>query len=301
MRLDLRGVEVRFGGVHALRGVDLAIEPGAVTVLVGPNGAGKSTLMGVLLGLVQADRGEVELDGQRGPALPPAARARLGYLPEAVAFADTVSGRQVLRFFATARGLPRSEADAALERVGLSAAGGRLVAGYSRGMRQRLGLAVATMGRPALLVLDEPTGGLDQQGLECLWTLLAEARARGAAVLVSTHDLALIERRADRVVVMRAGEVAARGTPAALREQSGLPLTVTVSMTDPAAQASLLDRLLRDGREPRAQGDTLTVQAPPRALPAVMAALEGLHHGVRALRVEEPGLDQVYERLLEVA
>ena len=298
MKVELQQVHVRFGSVHALRGVDLDLVPGRVTVLVGPNGAGKSTLMGVLLGLVKADLGRVVVDGSVGKALPPGARAHLGYLPEAVGFADNVSGRQVMRFFASARGLPRAEAEAALERVGLCAAGGRLVSGYSRGMRQRLGLGIATMDAPRLLVLDEPTGGLDQEGLGALWRLLGQARDRGCTVLVSTHDLALIERRADQVVILRQGRVCARGTPLALREQSALPLRVVVAMADDEGRSRLTARLAAAGLQAEPLGEDLTVRTPPRLLPTVMAALEGLHGMVRHLRVEEPGLDQVYEHLL---
>ncbi|MCK6503559.1 ABC transporter ATP-binding protein [Myxococcota bacterium] len=298
MKITLRNVAVGFGPVQALRGVDLDLEPGRVTVLVGPNGAGKSTLMGVLLGLVRADRGTVEVDGASGSALPASARVHLGYLPEAVGFADNVSGRQVTRFFALARGLPRAEAEAALERVGLAAAGGRLVSGYSRGMRQRLGLGIATMGAPRLLVLDEPTGGLDQEGLGALWRLLGQARDRGCTILVTTHDLALIERRADQVVILRQGRVCARGTPRSLREQSALPLRVHVTMDGEAGRSRLADRLAPAGLPAERQGEDLVVRTPPQGLPAVMAALEGLHGQVRHLRVEEPGLDQVYEHLL---
>ncbi len=232
MDIVIDNLAVHYGAVRALDGVDIAFQPGHTSVLVGPNGAGKSTLMSVLLGLVRPTFGRV-LANNRIVANPEretsiSLRESLGYLPEAVAFSDNLSGRQILRFFASARGLPRSRADEVLERVGLTHAATRRVAGYSRGMRQRLGLGVAIVSTPELLILDEPTSGLDQQGLTLLWDVLAEWREHGRTVILSTHELALIERRADQVFVLMEGKVRAHGTPQELRSGSSLPETTRV-------------------------------------------------------------------------
>jgi Cu-processing system ATP-binding protein len=232
MNLQIEQVAVRFGMVRALGGVDLNLQAGQVHVLAGPNGSGKSTLMSVLLGLIRPNEGTVTLDGRRvcDPRHLSASwfRARLGYLPEAPAFSETLSGRQVMRFFASARGLSRARVEAALERVGLPHAASRPVGGYSRGMRQRLALGCAILHTPDVLVLDEPTGGLDQQGLAVLWEVLAEWKAAGRIVLLSSHELALIERRVDQVAVLVDGRVVAAGTPAQLREQSSLEPAVRI-------------------------------------------------------------------------
>lgn len=226
MKLQIDDIAVRFGDVRALGGVSAELAGGEVTVMAGPNGSGKSTLMSVLLGLIRPDAGQIRVDDRVvcDPTRLSAVwfRQRLGYLPEAPAFSETLSGRQVMRFFAAARGLPRPRVEAVLERVGLAHAAGRAVGGYSRGMRQRLGLGCAILHTPEVLVLDEPTGGLDQQGLAVLWQVLAEWRSAGRIVLLSSHELALVERRADRVLVLVDGRVVAAGTPAALRAQSAL-------------------------------------------------------------------------------
>ena len=230
MDVVVEDLQVRFGTVRALGGVSMDFRPGEVSVLAGPDGAGKSTLMSVLLGLIRPDGGRVRADGRtvvdRGHAATLAFRERLGYLPEAVAFSENLTGRQTLRFFAMARGVEKNRVDRVLERVGLGHAASRSVSGYSRGMRQRLGLGVAILATPDLLILDEPTGGLDQEGITVLWEVLREWRSAGRSVVLSTHELATIERRADRLFVLVDGQVRAIGTPDELRTQSGLPPTV---------------------------------------------------------------------------
>jgi len=232
MDLCIDRLTVDFGSVLALENVSMDLHNGEVTVLAGPNGAGKSTLLSVLLGLIAPDRGQVRVNGRvAASAGRPSAlwlREQLGYLPEAVAFSDNLSGRQVLRFFALARGVSSSRVEDMLERIGLSRAANRRVSTYSRGMRQRLGLGVAILHTPELLVLDEPTGGLDQQGLHLLWEVLEEWKSAGRLVAMSTHELALIERRATRVHVLVDGVLRASGTPAELRDKSGLPLEMRV-------------------------------------------------------------------------
>lgn len=302
MKIELQGVHVRFGQVAALSGVDLTLEPGLVTVLAGPNGAGKSTLQGVLLGLVRADAGEVKVEGASYRHLPRALRERVGYLPEAVAFPENLSGREVMRFFTMARGLPRTRGEEVLSRVGLAGAAGRQVSGYSRGMRQRLGLGVAIVATPDLLILDEPTGGLDQEGLGLLWEILAEWRSEGRTALGITHDLTLIERRADRVCVLKDGRVRAFGSPAELRRQVGLPVRVSVELADSAAVGGLVHRIQGAGLGScHAEGSQLRVEVKPEALLDVLRLVDQGEAPPRHLRVEEPGLDEVYETLLEVA
>ena len=301
-RLELRDVTVRFGAVQALAGVSLALDAGEVLMLVGPNGAGKSTLMSVLLGLVRPNRGELLVDGKVRSLRGHGIKDFVGFLPEAVAFSESLTGRQVLRFFAWARGVSRKRVDAVLDRVGLMHAQGRSVRGYSRGMRQRLGLGVAILSEPELLILAEPTGGLDQEGLAVLWSVLEEWREKGRTVLLASHDLALLERRVERICLMSSGRVKAEGTPEALRLRAGIPHRVTLELHDCASARvdELLAAVSELGLTPSPPADQrFSVEVEHDALLPLMAAQARYPDVVAALRVLEPQLDQIYERLRE--
>ena len=297
--ITLRDISVRFGDVQALNEVSLAIKAGEVVLLAGPNGAGKSTLIHVLLGLVRAQRGELTVDG-KNRRVDNQFKARLAYLPEAVAFADNLTGRQVLRFFARARGVGKARIDEVLDRVGLSHAGGRAVRGYSRGMRQRLGLAVALLPDVDLLVLDEPTGGLDQEGLNVLWELLETWRDTGRMVLMSSHDLTLLERRVDRICLMRTGNVLADASPSGLRQRAALPARVTLDLSGQGGKDLRQALQQRYGADVDDHGASqIGVDVPPDGLLELLDFRSRFPDAVEHIRVEEPGLDLIYERLLE--
>ncbi len=211
----------RFGASMAVDGVDLAVAPGEVRGLLGPNGAGKTTLLRMLLGLVAADHGEIELFGR--PVDDPG-----GHGPEGVAgfvelpcFYPYLSGRDNLEVLAgfdacdTASGI-----DTALERVGLAPRAGDRVSGYSTGMRQRLGIAAALIRSPRLLLLDEPTSGLDPASARELATLVQTLAGEGVAVLLSSHQIGEVEHICDTFTVLSAGRVVWDGTVAQLRSQA---------------------------------------------------------------------------------
>ncbi len=299
--IELRQIGVRFGGVQALDDVTVAVEKAEVVLLAGPNGAGKSTLIHTLLGLVRPQKGELFVDGQPHP-VNNSFKDQVAYLPEAVAFAPSLTGRQVLRFFARARGVSSRRIEEVLEQVGLRNAGDRAVRGYSRGMRQRLGLAVTLLPEASVVVLDEPTGGLDQEGLQVLWEVLEKWRDQGRMVLMSSHDLTLLERRVDRICLLCEGRVMADDSPAGLRTRANLPARVTfgLSETNGASLRELLKEHYGDDVY-EGEGSKLHVDIAVDGLLELLD-LRGRHpESVESIRVEEPGLDLIYERLLETA
>lgn len=293
--VEVQGVLKRFGDIHAVDGVDLAVREGELLGLIGHNGAGKSTLFRLMLGLLAPDRGEIRLLGEpvRGSNFREVRRA-IGYLPENVVFYDNLSGRETLAFFAELKGTGTGEVDALLERVGLAAAAGRPVRGYSKGMRQRLGFAQALLGRPRLLLLDEPTNGLDPRGIRDFYAMLAGLKREGVTVLLSSHNLAEIEERVDRLALMRLGQLQAVGTVEALREQLRLPVRIRLTMA-PGAVALLTARLaaVAGCRLISSGGDGFVHCGRERKM-AVLAALAEAGGAVSDVQIREPSLEDVF-------
>jgi ABC-2 type transport system ATP-binding protein len=209
------GLTKSYKRTAALRGVDLDVAAGEVVGLLGPNGAGKSTLTKVLCGLVQADGGAATIGG--APAGSTIARSQVGYLAELFRFPGWASAQEVLTTHQQLAHRPtaggdRDERERLLAEVGLTHAASTRVEAMSKGMQQRLGLAQAMVGDPAVLLLDEPTSALDPAGRHTVREVLARARDRGTAVLLNTHLLGEVELLADRVVLIDAGRVVADGT-----------------------------------------------------------------------------------------
>jgi ABC-2 type transport system ATP-binding protein len=201
----------RKGTVEALRGVDLEVPPGTAFGLIGLNGAGKTTLIKILLGIVQPSAGSVGLLG--GLPNDPRMRARVGYLPERLALPASFRPRAFLASVARLKavvGMER-EIDRQLARVGLTGETRRTIGGFSKGMKQRLGLAAAMLGAPDLLVLDEPSDGVDPLGRVEIRKILAEERARGATLLLNSHLLSETERICDRIAILSEGKIVREG------------------------------------------------------------------------------------------
>jgi ABC-2 type transport system ATP-binding protein len=210
-----------------LKGIDLTIAPGEVVGLIGPNGAGKTTLMSCIVGFLNADTGSVTIDGRSNDDLD--VRRRTGFVPERMNFDRRASGGAFLRYMARLADVPRdrvgARVDELLARLDLTEASDKRLSQYSRGMLQRIGMAQALMLDPDFLFLDEPTSGLDPNGVFLVRDLIAEEKARGAAVLLNSHQLAEIEKVCDRVLFLKDGVIA---RDEALREIARITITVTL-------------------------------------------------------------------------
>ena len=229
--VQVAGVSQWYGDVHALDDVSLAVAPGEMFGLIGPNGAGKSTLFKLMLGLIEPGAGAVRVHGvPTGGAGFRQVRRRIGYLPESFVTYDNLSGLEVLQLFADLKRVPRSTCAALLARVGLDQAGGRRVRGYSKGMRQRLGFAQALLGQPDLIFLDEPTNGLDPQGIHDFYRILRQVQGEGATIIITSHILAEIQERVDRLLILQNGRIAAQGTLAQLRARQVLPSHIELAL-----------------------------------------------------------------------
>jgi len=237
-----QGLRKRYGPHVALKGLDLEVPEGSLFGFLGPNGAGKSTTLRILAGLVRADAGTARLFGIDARDHARAAR-RASFLIENAVFPPHLTARQVLRRAAAFGGT--REDPALLDRVGIGAAADRATRGFSHGMRQRLGIACALLGKPDLLVLDEPQNGLDPAGLRAIRGILREEHARGATVLVSVHRLGEVEGLCTHAAIVAAGAVLRSGDLATLLHDGRPRFRLVVS--DPARALALLPGAARDG------------------------------------------------------
>ncbi|MGB4827521.1 MAG: ABC transporter ATP-binding protein [Paracoccaceae bacterium] len=285
--LKISALTKRFGDVVALRDVSMTVAPGERVALLGHNGAGKSTLMKIVLGLIPASSGAVEVCG----ALPGSteARARVAYLPENVAFHPALTGLEMIRHYMALRGENPAGAMALLKRVGLTEAARRRIGTYSKGMRQRVGLAQTLIGHPRLLVLDEPTSGLDPVSRRDFYALLDQLAAEGASILLSSHALTEVEARTDRIAILSGGHLVAEGALADLRARAALPVRVQVKPRNGAADrivAALPGALVAEGQI------TLSI-AQDDKLPT-LARIIGLGDAVADLEIAPPSLEDIY-------
>jgi len=287
----LDGLTKRYGDRTVVQGVSFRLAPGERLALLGHNGAGKTTMMKMMLGLVRPDGGMVRVLG-RDPAEAAAdVRQSVGFLPESVAFYEAMTGWETLRFYARLKRRPADECRALLARVGLADAAKRRVGTYSKGMRQRLGLAQALLGSPRLLLLDEPTTGLDPELRQSFYAIVAELKAQGTTVLLSSHLLTELEERTDRIAIMNMGRLVGLGTLGDLREQAGLPVRFRLKVVNGNASvvADRLGSLVLD----RVPGE-LGVACPPRDKMTVLRTIAGLGPLVEDVEVVPPSLDDVY-------
>ena len=290
--IELDAVSKSFGEVEAVRGVSLAIGKGEVFGLIGHNGAGKSTLFKLMLGLLTASAGAVRVAGvdTAAPAFRQV-RRRIGYLPESFVSYDNLSGLEVLHLFADLKGVPRAACADVLGRVGLAGDGERRVHGYSKGMRQRLGFAQVLLGDPDLIFLDEPTNGLDPEGIADFYVQLRAAQARGATIVITSHILAEIQDRVDRLLILDAGRVAALGTLADLRAQHVLPSMIEVRLR--AGQAQLAAGALAHlpGVTVKADGECASIACQAAQKASVLALLAP---SLEDVTIREPSLEDLF-------
>ncbi|TCM51227.1 ABC transporter ATP-binding protein [Kribbella sp. VKM Ac-2568] len=288
--VQVDAVRKSFGAVAALRGVSLEVRPGQVYGVLGPNGAGKTTLLRILLGLVRPDDGSVRVLG-RAPGSPQALR-RIGALIETPAFVPHLSGRTNLQVLARARGLRDAEVDRVLEVVELQHRGGDRFSGYSLGMGQRLGVAAALLGDPALLILDEPTNGLDPEGVATMRTLIRDLGRSGTTVLLSSHLLGEVQQICDRVVVIDRGLVIADDTVSAIRDRPGttaLDIWATPLETAGQVLADLTVELVGEGEDRHWHLETA-----PDDVPGLVRALVAAGVDVHEIRRERQTLEGVF-------
>ena len=301
--LNVKALSKSYGQTRALRDVTFRVTPGQAFGFLGPNGAGKTTAMNIIAGLIEFDSGNVTIDGMDLRRNRSGLRGVVGYLPESPAFYGYMTAREYLLFIGDVSGLTpaanRSRADELLDTVGLAQAGRRRIGGYSRGMKQRLGMAAAIYNRPRLLLLDEPTSALDPQGRLDVITLIARMRDAGMTVFLSTHILADVERICDSVAIIKSGAIVAADSMDRLRERYIQPVVDVVfdrvleSIPVQITSAPHVDRVTLDG-------DRMSVFMRDLSLGKreLLHAMANLDADVASYSVRQPSLEDIFVRLV---
>jgi ABC-2 type transport system ATP-binding protein len=304
----VEGLHKRFGDVHAVKGVDLAVERGTVFGLLGPNGAGKTTIVRVLTTIIRPDAGRASVLGLDVTSDPQAVRERIGLAGQFAAVDENLTGRENLRLVGNLTHLPRAltrqRADDLLGRFGIDHAADRTAKTYSGGMRRRLDLAAALVHRPPVLFLDEPTTGLDPASRKDLWDVIDELVGEGTTVLLTTQYLEEADRLASRLAVIDRGLVIAEGTPHELKSRLGATV-IDIGFADHqvATDAAILvhanPELDARDEDIRVEGPTLelSVDDGPRTVIVLLRALDANGFTPTSLTIREPSLDDVFLNL----
>ncbi len=298
--ISVAGLRKRYGTRTALADVAFTVDAGEIVGLLGPNGAGKSTALSILATLLAADEGSVRIAGHALPAAARAARRILGLVPQEIALYPALTGRENLHFFARMLGQDRAAARPAaahaLELIGLGERADDLVEHYSGGMRRRLNLAVGILHRPRVLLLDEPTAGVDPQSRERIHVAIEQLARAGTAVLVSTHDMEEADRLCARVVLLDDGRVVASGTTSDLVGTCGIAASLSLRTSRPPP-ADWLDGLT-SVRVLAASGTRATLAVDdPNAMPIVLARAARAGGDVVELRFDRPTLADAFFKL----
>ncbi len=293
--IRMEGISRQYNGIHALKGIDLDVVSGEWLGLVGPNGSGKTTMIRIILGLMKPSSGRVYLDGKipdRENWL--AFKSRLGFMPERIQFYDNLSGEETLDYLASIRGILPGVASDLLSQVGLSHAIKQKVGKYSKGMRQRLNLAQALLGSPEILILDEPTEGLDPHAVRQFFHLLKSPEDRKKTVLLSSHRLGELESQVDRVCILGEGEIRALGTPRELMSRLKLSVKIHILLGESGSEddTSSLHHLGFTASEEDAKHLIAEVIYGDKT--NFLESLYGTGLKLEDIWIEEPDLEEVY-------
>ena len=300
--VEAHGLTKRFGKTEALAGLDFVAESGQVVAVLGPNGAGKTTFVRTIATLLKADSGTLHVGGVDVARHPEQVRRMIGLAGQYAAVEEAMTGRENLRMVARLFGHGRRSAavaaDAVLDQLGLTEAGGRLVRTYSGGMRRRLDLGASMVGAPRLLLLDEPTTGLDPRSRIELWDAITALVAHGTDVLLTTQYMEEADRLAKQVVIIDRGKVIAEGSPAELKGRAGRDV-IELHAQDAADLPLVAQVLSRVGVEPPRIDEatrrvTVPVDGGTAAVPEAIRALEHAGLVVDDIAVRRPTLDEVF-------
>ena len=297
--ISVRNLTKIFNDVKAVNNANFSVKKGEVFGFLGPNGAGKTTIIKSILGLIHPNSGEILINGMNTKHKNKLAKKYVGYLPEKVAFYDNLTALQNMYFYADMKQVSRDECKPLIIEMGLENAINKKVGKFSKGMQQRLGMARALLGNPPILILDEPSGGLDPRGVALIRNKIKDMKQKGSSVFVSSHILAEVQEVCDRVGIISKGIIVAEDTVSRLRDRLQLKPKLVIElekMEDSIVKA--VEKL--DGvKNVQVIGVMLHITCDPKAKSKIIIAIEKTGGNIVNIQTMEPSLEDVFMRFTE--
>jgi len=293
--IEIRNLRKEYDGTIAVNGISFKVERGEIFALLGPNGAGKTTTIKAILGLINYE-GEILIDGK---PVNKQTRKFIGYLPEKVAFYDNLTALQTLEFFAGLKGLQNVDFLEILKEVGLEKDANRKVGEFSKGMLQRLGLAQCMIGNPKLLILDEPTTGLDAVGAYEIRKKIKELNKKGVTILLCSHILSEVQELSHRVAIMNKGKIIAIDTVENLSKKLDLKPKLRIELQHPSMRIYNLVKEMKAVEDVKMEDKILEIKCFPHAKISIMNAIEQAGGKIVDFKMVEPTLEEIFIKMVK--
>jgi ABC-2 type transport system ATP-binding protein len=294
--IEVNGLRKTYSHVAAVDNVSFTVEKGEIFGFLGPNGAGKTTTIKAMLDLIHADAGTIKINGIDVRTHGKEAKQFIGYMPEKVAFYDNLNALQNLRFYAEIKQVSSEECTKLIDEFGLGDTGKKRVGKFSKGMVQRLGMARAILGNPPILILDEPSGGLDPRGVVLIRDKILEMKKKGTTIFISSHILSEIQEICDRVGIINKGVLVAQDSVEGLSKKLNLKpeITITVDSMSPAIENAI--RSLPGVEIVKIKGNTIEIVCDGAMKAKVILAISTAGGNIQNLQTREPSLEEVFMR-----
>lgn len=297
--IKVHGLTKSFNGLKAVNNASFDVKKGEIFGFLGPNGAGKTTTIKSILGLIHPNTGKIQINGINIKEDGNTAKECVGYLPEKVAFYDNLTAIQNMNFYADMKHVSKSECKPLLVEIGLEEAIDKKVGKFSKGMQQRLGMARALLGSPPILILDEPSGGLDPRGVALIRNKIKEMKVKGSSVFVSSHILAEVQEVCDRVGIISKGVVVAEDSVDRLRDRLKLKPKLVLELENTSKKIVKAVKTLDGVDHVDVIGVMLHIECDPKSKSKIIIAVEKAGGNIINIQTMEPSLEEVFMRFTE--
>ncbi len=295
--IEVNNLRKEYDGIVAVDGISFDVEEGEIFALLGPNGAGKTTTIKAMLGLINYE-GEIKINGMNVKRREKEIKKFIGYLPENVAFYDNLTAIQTLQFFAELKGVENADLMSLLKEVGLEKDANRKVGEFSKGMVQRLGFAQCLLGEPHLLILDEPTNGLDALAAYEIRKKIRELNEKGVTIFLSSHILSEVQELSKRVAIINKGKIVAIDSVEELSKKLDIQPKLRIELQRPSSRILNLVKEIKSVSEAKLDANVLEVTCPPSAKLAIINAVEQAGGKIIDFKTVEPTLEEIFVRLV---